>query len=252
MTTPAGKTVAVVQARMGSTRLPGKTLMQAAGKPLLAHLIERLQRARLVEQIVVATTVNPEDDAIEDLCGVLSVECFRGSSEDVLGRVVGALQAFEASTHVEIHADGPLLDWQVVDELICRFHENSCDLATNAGTITYPPGLEAWVYSTRLIERVEGIARDPEYRESPSLYLMQNRDRYSILNLEAPPELRRPGVYLEVDEAVDFEVLREVIEALYPVNPAFTTADILAYLDAHPDLADRNRAVERRWKAFQR
>lgn len=251
MTRPAEKTVVVIQARMGSTRLPGKTLMQAAGKPLLAHLIERVQQARLVNQIVVATTINPEDDAIEDLCGALSVGCFRGSSEDVLGRVVGALEAFQATTHVEIHGDGPLLDWRVVDRLVGRFHEGGYDVVTNAQIVTYPPGLEAWVYAAGLLQEVERIARSPEYRETPSLYLMRHRARYSILNMEAPPAMRRPDVYLEVDETIDFEVLREVIENLYPGNSAFTTEDILTYLDAHPRLAERNRAVERRWKAFQ-
>lgn len=251
MTRPAGKTVAVVQARMGSTRLPGKTLMRAAGKPLLAHLIERLMRVRSVDQIVVATTVNPEDDAIEALCSTLSVGCFRGSSDDVLGRVVGALKTFRADTHVEIHGDGPLLDWRVVDRLVSFLRESSCDMATNAQTVSYPPGLETWVYPARLLEEVERIATNPEYRESPSLYVMRNRDRYSIQNIEAPPELRRPDVYLEVDESVDFEVLREVIEGLYPRNPAFTTEDVLAFLDARPGLADRNRGVERRWKALQ-
>lgn len=245
------KTVAVIQVRMGSTRLPGKALMRAAGKPLLGHLIERLKRARLVDQIVVATTVNREDDAIGALCETMGIGCYRGSAEDVLGRVVGALQAYQADIHVEIHGDGPLLDWRVIDELIARFHGTKCDVATNAQTITYPPGLEAWVYPTRLLEDVERVAKEPEYRESPSRYVMRHPDRYTIVNQEAPQHLRRPDVYLEVDEAVDFELLREVIEALYPGNAAFTTEEILAFLDARPGLVARNQNVGRRWKAFQ-
>ncbi len=245
------RTVAVIQARMGSTRLPGKTLMRAAGKPLLAHLIERLRRARRVDQIVVATTVNPEDDAIEALCRALvGVGCFRGSVDDVLGRVVAALVAFSADIHVEVHGDGPLPDWNVVDGLIGAYLDGGHDVVTNAQTVTYPPGLDAWVYSTRLLAAVERVAAAPEHRESPSLYLLQHPERYGVLNREAPAALRRPDVYLEVDTAADFEVVRGIMEALYPANPAFTTEDVLRFLDAHPDLAARNRDVERRWKAF--
>lgn len=240
--------VAVVQARMGSTRLPGKTLMVAAGKPMLQHLIERLQRATMVDQIVVATTVNPEDDAIQSLCQPLGVGCYRGSSEDVLSRVLRALEANGADLHVEVHGDGPLADWRVVDHAVELFRSGSYDLVTNSLTVTYPPGLEVWVYPTVLLRRIDPVARTQEYRESPALYVTDHPERFRLFNFEAPEALRSPETYLEVDTAVDFEVLRTILEALYPVNPSFTTEEILRWLEAHPGVAERNRQVERRWK----
>jgi spore coat polysaccharide biosynthesis protein SpsF len=242
------KRVAVVQARMGSSRLPGKTLMVAAGKPLLQHLIERLARASRLDGIGVATTVNPEDDAIEALCHAMGVGCYRGSAEDVLGRVTAAVEAFGAGVHVEIHGDGPLADWRVIDRAVATFEAGGYDLVTNSLVVTYPPGLEVWVYAASTLHEVEREARAARYRESPALFLTECGDRYRLCNLEAPPELHRPNIYLEVDTATDFEVLRTILEALYSRNPALPTEDVLGFLDAHPALAERNRHVERRWK----
>ena len=240
---------AVVQARMGSTRLPGKALMCAAGKPLLEHLIERLGRAGRLDQIIVATTINAEDDAIERLCERLGVGCFRGSSDDVLGRVAAALARFGVDVHVEVHGDGPLADWRLVDQAVSVYLGGSFDLVTNALRTTYPPGLELWVYAAALCARLAAERSEPRYRESPALYLMQHPDEFAIASLEAPPELSAPETYLEVDEAADFEVMRTIIEALYPGEPAFTTEEVLSLLAAQPELVGRNRGVVRRWKS---
>ena len=240
--------VAVVQARMGSTRLPGKVLMMAAGKPMLQHLVERLQRAKQVEQIVVATTNQPEDDAIHSLCRALGIGCYRGSAEDVLGRVKAALDAYGADLHVEIHGDGPLLDWRVIDHAVKLFEKGYDDLVTNSLLVTYPPGLEVWVYPTVLLAQAETEAQSAKYRESPALYVTDHPERFRLHNFEAPRALHAPDTYLELDTALDLEVLRAILEALAPHNSAFTTEDILQWLDRYPDLAERNRHVERRWK----
>jgi len=242
------KRVAVIQARMGSTRLPGKTLMNVAGKPLLELLIERLKRAKRIDEIVVATTSNPEDAAIEEVCRHLQVGCFRGSSEDVLGRVSQALMQFEADVHIEIHGDGPLLDWRVVDRAVEIFETGGYDLVTNALSVSYPPGLEVWVYSAALAHQVEKAAQEPRFRESPALYLTLHPERYRLHNFVAPAELTAPETYLEVDTDIDMTVIRETVESLYLKNPAFTTEEILAWMAAHPETATRNQLVERRWK----
>lgn len=240
--------VAVVQARMGSSRLPGKTLLPLGGKPLLQHLVERLGRARRVDQIVVATTTRPEDDPIEDLCRRLEAGCFRGSSEDVLGRVHAALRAFRGTVHIEIHGDGPLVDWRVIDRAVELYTAGGFDLVTNALTVTYPPGLETWVYGAPLLAEANRAASGPALRESPAAYLLQRASRLRIHNFKAPPELTAPDTYLEVDERADYDALRRVVEALAPGDPFFTTEQILEWLKAHPDVAQSNRGVERRWK----
>jgi spore coat polysaccharide biosynthesis protein SpsF len=242
--------VAVIQARMGSTRLPGKTLMEVAGKPLLEHLIERLKKAKRIDEIVVATTTCSEDNAIEELCRRLQVGCFRGSSDDVLDRVSKALEHFGADLHIEIHGDGPLLDWRVIDRAVQIYESSAYDLVTNALSISYPPGLEVWVYKAQLAHEVEKIATEMDYRESPVLYLTQHANMYRLHNFVAPKDLTAPETYLEVDTDVDMGVIRAIFEALYPKNPAFVTEDVLAWLNAHPDLARQNQYVERRWKKF--
>ena len=236
---------------MGSSRLPGKTLMEAAGKPLLEHLIERLRHAASVDDVIVATTIAPVDDRIEALCHRLGVGCFRGSVDDVLGRVAGALQAFGADVHVEIHGDGPLVDWRLVDRAVAEYRRGGCDLVTNAARTTYPPGLELWVYASSLCARLATELTAQPYRDSPILHVMQHPDEFRIRNLEAPPELYAPDTYLEVDEAADFVVMKTIIERLYPINKAFLTEDVLALLRVDPGLAESNRGVVRRWKTAE-
>ncbi|MBZ5557417.1 MAG: glycosyltransferase family protein [Acidobacteriia bacterium] len=236
---------------MGSTRLPGKALMPAAGKPLLEHLIERLRRARSLNHVIVATTTMPEDDQIEAVCRRLGAGCFRGSVDDVLGRVAAALDAFRVDVHVEVHGDGPLADWRLVDHAVEEYCAGGVDLVTNAVRITYPPGLELWIYASSLCARLAREAAAPKYRESPILYVMERPGEFRIRNIEAPPELHAPDTYLEVDEAADFAVMKTVIERLYPSNPAFLPEDALALLQREPQLAESNRAVVRRWKAAE-
>lgn len=242
------KRVAVVQARMKSSRLPGKTLLTAAGKPLLQHLLERLGRAKNVDQAIVATTTNPEDDAVETLCRRLGAGCFRGSSEDMFARVLGALNAVGADLHVEIHGDGPLLDWRVVDQAVDIFSARAYDLVTNGLVVTYPPGLEVWVYKAGLLRETDEKARAAKYRAVPALYILEHAELFRTHNFEAPPALHAPDVYLEIDAPPDWEVLREIFENLYPANPAFLTEDVLRWMKARPELAGKNRDVERLWK----
>src|SRR6266511_3391616 len=141
------KIVSTIEARMGSRRLPGKTLAPIMGRPTLELLVERLRRAKQVDEVVVATTTEPEDDSIEELCRQLQVGCFRGSSEDVLDRVLRAAQEFRASLIVEMTGDCPLLDPAVVDDVISLYLSAKYDYVSNIVERTYPRGLDTQVFS---------------------------------------------------------------------------------------------------------
>ncbi|MDD5657776.1 MAG: glycosyltransferase family protein [Elusimicrobia bacterium] len=233
---------------MGSTRLPGKSLMLIAGKPALELLLERLGRARTVDQIVVATTVNAEDDAIVRLCGRLGMACFRGSPDDVLGRVSDAARWAKADVIVEITGDCPLTCPEVVDEAVRTFLAGGIDYLSNLLEQTYPQAVDVRVFRAadlrEVHERLAGA--DQPLREHVPLYFEEHPERYRTLIMRAPPEYHRPDWRLDLDYEEDLMLLRRIFEALYPKKPDFSLRDLVAFLDAHPELKAINQGMLRK------
>lgn len=245
--------VGTVQARMGSSRLPGKVLMPILGRPMLELQVERVKQSRLIDEIVIATSVERGDDPIEQWASRFGVACFRGSEEDLLSRVVGALKASQADIHVEFMGDNPIPDPMLIDSFIgysLRYRERY-DYVTNTLKTTYPPGAEVSVYPAAVLFDAEARASDPILREHVGLSISRYPERYRICNLEAPASLRYPDLYLEVDTSEDLEVVSAVFEHFYPRNPGFSLAQAIDFLLSHPELAERNRQVARRWRAFR-
>ena len=244
---------ATIQARLGSSRLPGKVLMEISGKPLLEIQIERLRRSCYIDRIIIATTDSSDNDRIEDLAGRLGCGCFRGSEDDVLGRVVGALAAFEIGIHAEFQGDNPLPDPEVVDFVIGFFLEHpEFDYVTNALRTTYPPGQEVSVYRASILADAEKQAIDSPLREHVGIHIYQHPDRYRLHNIEAPKEFCRPEFHLEVDTEEDFRLVEAVYTHFMPKNPDFSLRDIIAFLDENPIVARQNAAVPRRWEKFRK
>ena len=243
--------VAVVNVRMGSSRLPGKALRELAGKPLLQLLIERLRRARHVERLVVATSDRSENDAIEAFCALHQIECFRGSEPDVLGRTLAALAWAGADIGVIVFGDGPLIDPAVVDYMIGVFMraEPRFEFVGNDLVTTYPPGMEVEVFSARALADADKRCSDAETREHGTLYIRQNPERYRLLNVEAPPHLRRPDLELEVDTEADLAVIETIVRNF--AGAYFSLEEIITFLDARPEIGAANRGVVRRWKSFR-
>lgn len=238
--------VATVECRMTSSRLPGKVLMPACGKPFLEILVERLSRVRRLDAIVLATTANAADDPVAALGRRLGVGVFRGSEHDVLSRVLGAAGEAAADLVVEITADCPLLDPEITAQVIDLYLLNDCDYASNVDPVSFPVGMDAQVFSRELLALADREGTSPEDREHVSWFIRRQPERFRKLHLPAPPALRRPELGLTLDEADDYRLLAAVAEALYPANPAFSCADILALLDARPELAAINRHVARK------
>ena len=244
---------ATVQARMGSSRLPGKVLKQVLGRPLLELQIERIRRSILIDEVVIATTTLAQDDPIEELAVAMGVKCFRGSEDDVLGRVADAVRAFDIDIHVEFMGDNPIPDPLLVDAAIGFYlkHADVCDYVTNALKTTYPPGTEVMVYAARTLFDAEARTVGSLLREHVGSNIYLHPERYRICNLEAPPWLRAPDLHLEVDTQVDFEVVAAVYEQLYPGNPGFGLQQVIDFMRANPELSARNRDVPRRWRRFR-
>ena len=248
------KISATIQARMGSIRLPGKVLKIICGKPMLALQIERIRQSRLIDEIIVATSNSVQDNPIEALAHSLGVSCFRGSEDDVLSRIVGALRAHNVDIHVEFMGDNPIPDPMLVDSIIGFYLKNrdTYDYVTNALKTTYPPGAEVFVYPAAVLYSAEKHTTVEKSREHVGIHIYQYPERYRICNIEAPAWLRFSDFHPEVDTRDDLEVVTGIYEALYPSNPGFSLAQAIDYLKSHPGLAEKNSKVERRWKAFRK
>ncbi len=247
------KIVAVVEARMASTRLPGKVMMPIMGKPVLGYLLERLKRCRSIDKIVVATSLNAKDDAIEDYCREMEVGYFRGSEDDVLDRILGAAKSVAADVGVEIYGDCPFLEPEIIDRMIKIYLDNTdkYDFVSTNLKITFPPGVGGEVYSVKALEDSARRASSAEIREHGTLYMRLHPEIYRLYNIEAPPELHYPDMdIIELDTEEDFIVIEKIIEALYPENPLFTIHDIIKFSDQNPQIRQINKDVHRRWKKY--
>lgn len=247
------KVSATIQARTGSQRLPEKVLLPILGDPMIARQIERIRKMRLIDEVIIATTTNPADDRIEDLAHKLGVACFRGSEDLVLDRVIEALKFFSVDAHVSFSGDCPLLDPTIVDSVVEVYLENKdvYDFVCTGLTTTFPAGLDVTVYSAEVLYDVDRLVTNPAEREHVGVHIKSRPKRYRILNIQAPPRYRHPDLFLEVDSAEDFEVVRVIYEALYPTNPDFQLPDIVNFMNENPVLAESNRDVQRRWKEFR-
>lgn len=244
------KVVATVEARMASTRLPGKTMMKVVNKPILELVVERLRMAKTVDEVVVATTVNPKDDVIVEFCKRKGISYHRGSEEDVLGRVIEAAKKFKGDIIIQSGADNPFYDPNLVDELVKIYKTGKYDYVANDMKLTYPLGVDAHVMSFETLKDVGKKATKPRERDDVPRYIWEHPKEYRIFNLEAPKELCRPELRLTLDYEEDLILTRKIYEALYPKNPKFTTLDVIKFLDANPSLKEINAHCVQRVAPF--
>jgi spore coat polysaccharide biosynthesis protein SpsF len=236
----AERVVAVVEARMGSTRLPGKSMRPIAGRPLVARVIERIGRAQTVDEVVLATSSGSGDDVLAGLASELGIRVFRGSESDVLSRILGAAQMAAATFHVQCWGDCPFAEPGEIDRVVERLRASGADLAGNGlgPERKLPYGLDVIALRVAALERAERETRDnPYHREHGTTYLYQNPSLFRIEILETPPELALPKLDLTINQAADYEFVCRVYEQLYPSKPAFTVRDLLDLLRRSPELS---------------
>src|SRR3989338_3544081 len=210
------KIVAVICVRMGSGRLFGKVMLEILGKPVLGYLIDRVKSCVLIDEIAVATSLNPQNDIIADYCRRTGVNCFRGSEDDVLGRMLGALKNYSADIGVEIFGDGPLIDPEIIDNMIRLYMGNidKYDFVSNDLKTTYPCGMELEVFSVKALEDAAQRDVSSEVREHGTLFIRQHPEYYRLHNIEAPPQLFYPDMSIEMDTKEDFIIIKDIIENL--------------------------------------
>jgi spore coat polysaccharide biosynthesis protein SpsF len=246
MSGPHGKIVAIIEARMTSSRLPGKVLMPAAGKPLLGHLIRRLQQTPSIDDIVVATTVNAADEPLVTLAREYGVGCFRGSEEDVMGRVLGAGDAAQADIVVNITGDCPLIDPVLNEQTIRMFLANQCDYATNGHIHTFPGGYAVQVYRLETLRRSASMTNERLDREHVTLHIRNHPELFRHVILVASPDQHWPEIDLSLDEEADYRLLKRIFEHFGEGHPYFGCRETVALLKANPDWLEINRHVQRK------
>ena len=240
------RVLAVVQARLGSTRLPGKALEEIAGRPMLAHVLTRTAAVPGVDQVVLATTVNPEDAALADLARSLGIACARGSVEDVLDRFRSVLLTHPAEVVLRVTGDCPLLDPRVFGLVLDKYSRSAgtVDYVSNVDPPTYPDGLDAEVFSSPALERVWREARLPSDREHVTTYIRDHRDRFRVANVVNGEDLSAHRWV--VDTATDLTFVRQVYASLDPAGTRiFGMAEVLELLTRRPELLSLNAGIRR-------
>jgi len=237
-------TLIIVQARMTSTRLPGKVLLPLAGAPMLVRLVERLRRVAFAHGVIVATTTNATDDPIAAQCAVIGVPCFRGSEHDVLSRYAEAASLHAAEVVVRITSDCPLMDPVLVDRVIAAYHEGGCDYVSNMLPPTWPYGMAVEVFSAFALKQAHRESTQEAEREHVTPFIYWRPERFRLRNVGSPVDLSHHR--WTVDTPEDYELVRRVFDALYPAQPCFTQADILTVLEAHPDWLALNQHIQQK------
>lgn len=239
------KKIATIEARMTSSRLPGKVLMESCGKPLLEHMLERVRKSELLDDIVVATTINVDDDKIVETCERIGCKYFRGSEDDVLLRVLEAAKSVSADLIVELTGDCPCIDWRHIDYLLDYYLRNDYDFVANNTTQSFPDGFDVRVFSVKSLDYVNKVTRDPWDHEHVSIFFPNHPELFKCYNWIAPKAVNRPYYEITLDEQGDYDLINKVFTALYLGNPDFSCKDVVNYLDSNPDLLEYTRDIKR-------
>ena len=237
------KIVTIVQARMSSTRLPGKVMLPTLGKPLLIRMLERVQTAKFIGQLVVATSTNLDDDEIEKLCTNENIICYRGHLTDLLDRHYQVAKLYNADAIVKIPSDCPLIDPSVIDRVIDHYvKSDKFDLVSNLHPATYPDGNDVEILSFAALECAWKDAVKDYEREHTTPFIWEHDEHFAIGNVIWETGLDYSSTHRwTIDFPEDYEFIRKVYVELYPENPAFDLNDILNLLKRKPEIAEINQ-----------
>lgn len=247
------KTVCIIQARLGSTRLPSKVLRPILGRPMLSYMIERVRRIERLDEILIATTELDSDQPIVDFCRKEKISVFRGNEKDVLDRYYQAAKFIRAEVVVRLTSDCPLIDPAVVDQILDTFYQHcpEIDFVGNVKPATFPDGMDTEIFSFNALERSWKETKNPLEREHVTPYFYDEPGRFRALNVEAKEDLSRYRVTVDYPE--DFEIVTELIQALYKQNHAFSYEEMVDYLESHPQILRKNAKYQRNpWYAAYR
>ena len=240
------KIVAIIQARMGSTRLPGKVMKEILGKPVILWDLDRISLSKLIDEIVVAIPYGKENDVIVDTIKEYNDQIIttRGSENDVLDRYYQAAVQTNADVVVRITSDCPLIDHVVIDHVIEQFLDNDCDYCSNSLTRTYPRGLDTEVFSFKVLDAAWNKAKKDYEREHVTPYIIENLDKFKLLNVANDIDFSHLRWTLDTKD--DFEFISAVYKRIYPKKQLFLMDDVLELLDRESELVEINMHIEQK------
>jgi len=235
--------LAIIQARSSSRRLPGKVFLDLAGRTVLERVIERVGQAKKISKVIVATSDKQADDRLAELCKQAGADCFRGSEDDVLDRYYRAARHFGFSNIVRITGDCPVIDPEVIDQVVALYQSENLDYASNVIPPTWPDGLDTEIFSLNALEKAWREARINSAREHVTVYMWQNPALFKQKHLLNPINLSNRRWVLDNPE--DYELIKEIYGQLYPSQPNFRLKDLLEFFSAHPELEKVNQNIKR-------
>ncbi|MES2510099.1 MAG: glycosyltransferase family protein [Pseudomonadota bacterium] len=245
---PNLKIVATIEARMTSSRLPGKVLMPVLGAAMLQHLVTRLRAVPSIDAIVLATTVNAADEPLAEFAAAQGIACFRGSEDDVMQRVIDAAESMQADIVVEITGDCPIIDPQIIEQAIRMFKAHDAAYVGNAQIRSYPDGMDVQVFRLDTLKQSAALTADPLDREHVTLHIRNHPEIFPHVHLVAPPEIHWPTLGLTLDEQADYELLKRIM-GHFSDKPLFSCLEAVTLLRANPQWLAINEDVRRKGDA---
>ena len=238
---------AIIEARMSSSRLPGKVLMTAANKPFLLHIVERLKRVKKIDKIIVATTNNKKDEEIVKFCKKNNISFFRGSEDNVMQRVILAAKKYKLDLITEVTGDCPIIDYRIIDQCLEIFLSNKVDYVTNCHIRSYPDGMDVQVYKLRTLIKSSKMTKNKLDQEHVTLHIRKNPSIFKTINLMPNRDIYWPELGLTLDEHKDYLLLKKIIEHFYKKkNKLFSCEDVINFLRFNKKIRNINRIVKRK------
>ncbi len=236
---------AIIQARIGSTRLPGKVMLEVNNQPLIYHLIKRLKFVKNLDSIIVATTTEKKDDIICDFLKKKKIKFFRGSENNVVDRFLKASKKYDIKNIVHVTADCPLIDPHIVSQVIETYKSNNFDYVSNSNIRTYPDGMDVAVFSKKNLQKLSKLTKNKYDLEHLTLFFRRKKKIFSHCNIMAPMNLHYPMLGLTLDEKKDYELIKIIFKKFHKYKEPFTCIDIINFLKKNSHLLKINRKVKR-------
>ena len=242
---------AIVEARMGSTRLPGKVMMKVKNVPMISLLIDRLKQVKKINKIIVATTNSSNDDSFCKYLRDKKINFFRGSEDNVMKRVIDASKKYKIKNIIQITGDCPLVDPEIVSQALNTFEKNNFDFVSNSTYRSYPDGMDVCIFSSKNLNKSYKLTNSKYDQEHVSLFMKRKKRIFSQCNIVAPENLNYPNLGLTLDEKKDYDLIKIIFSKFWQRRKNFSCKEIINFLNSNQKYFSINKSVRRKKVPFK-